>query len=325
MLVVSNRAVAVDRLNAAGVADEKLFGETVNQKGPDELRFAYAERRRGRWRVELVPEPDRISRTSPPSKKVFKHLRRRLMRECKNCVFFIHGFNQSFKESLVRAQKIEERYDVEVVVFSWPSNPGGVIIEEYKRAKAAARASVNALDRTFEKMQHYLRTPFKRSELRNCHVSFNLMAYSLGNYLLQKYVENPIFSGETVIFDNVVLTQADVDNQSHAHWVSRVETGKHVFVTINENDHVLKWSDLNFQRDRLGRTARGLNAPDVVYVDFTGGPGVGNTHGFYHEDTNEPIRQLFAEMLNGRPIFAPAGFVYNERKNAFEFPAEHRL
>jgi len=67
------------------------------------------------------------------------------------------------------------------------------------------------------------------------------------------------------------ICQADVDNHGHADWVNEISAGKRVYVTINENDFVLKWSDINFQKSRLGRSAKNLNS-SASYFNFTEGP-----------------------------------------------------
>jgi hypothetical protein len=123
---------------------------------------------------------------------------------------------------------------------------------------------MGALDSTMEKLGSYLKEPFNRDALEACNVKFSLMTYSLGNYLFQNYIIDSAYENETAMFDNIVLCQADVDNKGHASWVDLIETGKRVYITINENDWVLKWSDANFQKDRLGRTAKNLNSTNAI-------------------------------------------------------------
>ena len=145
------------------------------------------------------------------------------------------------------------------------------------------------------------------------------MTYSLGNYLFQNYVTDSIYEDETRIFENVILCQADVDNEDHAQWVDMIEAGKRIYITINENDWVLKWSDVNFQKDRLGRTARNLNSTKALYFDFTDGENVEKTHGVFYKDTNSVVKQFFTTVLNGRRGETIEGMVYDQRKNAYTF------
>jgi len=75
----------------------------------------------------------------------------------KNCIFFIHGFNNDLDDVVTRCWKFEKNYNVEVIAFSWPANGGGIRgAASYLSDKRDARMSVNALDRCFEKLFNYL-------------------------------------------------------------------------------------------------------------------------------------------------------------------------
>ena len=318
MLIVTNRNIVKSNFKN-GVGDEGAFGDGVNVKGPNEVRLAHATKESGKWQVRIVKEPSKITDTNIPSQKEFMKFRDQLIKDGKNCVFFVHGFNQSFKKNLEKALKIEEIHKVAVIAFSWPSNPGGFKTKEYRHAKRTARASDGALDATLEKLGRYLKEPFNKEALEKCGVKFSLMTYSLGNYLFQNYVIDSIYEDETRIFDNIVLCQADVDNEGHAQWVDMIQAGKRIYITINENDYVLKWSDANFQKDRLGRTARDLNSTKALYFDFTDCKDVGNTHGVFYKKTNPVVEQFFTTVLNGGRGETTEGMVYDRRKNAYTF------
>ncbi|WP_019026179.1 alpha/beta hydrolase [Colwellia piezophila] len=318
MYIITNRNINTRNFKD-GVGDHEAFGDKVNIKGPNEVRYATAEKVAGKWQIKLVKETHPITENNLASKKQFALIREQLTTSKKNCVFFVHGFNQSFKKNLEKAYDIEKLYGVEVIAFSWPSNPGGFKTREYRHAKRTARASIGALDSTLEKLGHYLKEPFNREALEACDIKLTLMTFSLGNYLFQNYVIDSIYENETAIFENVVLCQADVDNKHHAKWVDLIETGKRVYVTINENDYVLKWSDFNFQKDRLGRTASKLNAENVAYFDFTDGKGVGKTHGVFYKKTNPVVKSFFNLVLNGKRGEKVEGMTFDPRSNSFKF------
>ena len=128
-----------------------------------------------------------------------------------------------------------------------------------------------------------------------------------------------MLENETAIFENVILCQADVDNKGHSRWVDLVETGKRVYVTINEDDWVLKWSDANFQKDRLGSTAKNLNSSNAVYFDFTDGEGVKKTHGLFYKKTNNVVKDFFTKVLNGERGEHTQGMTYDPRTNSYRF------
>ncbi|WP_261817943.1 alpha/beta hydrolase [Vibrio gallicus] len=324
MLIITNRNINHANFKD-GVGDHQAFGDKINAKGPNEVRLAHAVKVDDQWQVRLVAEPSKLTLDNIPSKHVFNSMRRDLATSNKNCVFFIHGFNQSFSKNLEKSLAIEQAYNVEVIAFSWPSNPGGFMTSEYRQAKRNAQASVGALDATLEKIGVYLKTPFNKPALETCETKLSLMAYSQGNFLLQNYINNAQYEDETHIFDNIILCQADVDNHNHALWVEQIQSGKHVYITINENDYVLKWSDANFQKDRLGRTARNLNADNATYFDFTDGADIGNTHGIFYKNkkgtfnraTNNPTKNFFDAVLNGNKGQNVDGFVFDDRVNVY--------
>lgn len=318
MLVITNRNIVTQNFSN-GVGDHRAFGDKANSKGPNEVRFAHADKINGKWQVRLVAEPPGLTRSNLPSLQEFNSLRVNLTAKKRNCVFFVHGFNQSFEKNLEKSLAMERKHNVEVVAFSWPSNPGGSKLDEYRHARRNALASIGALDSTLERLALYIRGPFDRDRLKTCNVKFSFMAFSLGNLLLQNYISGMLYDSETRIFDNVILCQADVDSAAHEKWVDLIRAGQRVYVTINEYDWVLKWAEIASRRDRLGRTAQNLVSYRASYFDFSRGPKVHNTHEFFHIDTNPEIKNFFTEVLNGRRGEAVAGFTYDSRNNSFGF------
>ena len=309
ILVVTNRNVN------AGRTDDTLFGDGFNRKGAAELRLAKAEHdgKGENWRMELVPETG-ITAANMPSRRIFQEFRDSLIANQRDCVLFIHGFNQTLGKNLRKCWELEHTYDVDVVAFSWPSNPGGFKIREYRRAQAAARISVMALDRALEKLALYLHDQL----LPDCGVSFNLLLHSLGDYLFEHFVCNPVFTGQTRIFDNLILHQADVNHRDHYGWVNDLQYSKRVLVTINENDKVLGWSD-TINPDRLGNTTRELTASRPVYVDFTDADGVGGHHRLFWKARRNPhIEGFFDRALHGHRAEIGPGLSFNAEKNAYE-------
>lgn len=318
MLIITNRNINKSNFNN-GVGDHNAFGDNHNLKGANEVRLANAEKVNNKWEVRLVKESSVVTHNNIPSKKEFARIRDHLTSSGKNCVFFVHGFNQSFEKNLEKGLALEKEHGVEVIAFSWPSNPGGFKTKEYRQAKRNAMASVGALDSTLEKLGLYMKEPFNKQALEACNIKISLMTYSLGNFLFKNYITDSCYEDETRIFENVILCQADVDSKHHAEWVDNINAGKRVYITINENDFVLKWSDINFQADRLGRTAKNLNSDNAVYFDFTDGPDVGKTHGLFYKKTNSKVKHFFTEVVNGRRAERTTTLAYDQQSNSYRF------
>ena len=312
IIIVSNRNVNED------ATDDTVFGEQTNIQGINELRVATASynANTGQWEVNLLPETN--DDRNPPSRVIFEQvtalIRSGDLKE--NWVFYIHGFNQSFLQSLEACQALKENYGVNVISFSWPSNPGGIVFSEYRKARLAAQASSSALDRTLEKIEQYL-LDRPTEEIMACNISINLLIHSLGNYLVESFIRSPVFSGETRIFDNIIFHQADVDNRSHTEWIDLVEHGQRIYVTINEFDSILRKSDI-VNPARLGNTVEGLTAAQPIYIDFTDGEHVGRSHNFFQpKSENRTIANFFQEVLAGKHGEKISGFEFDSRTNTF--------
>ena len=312
IIIVSNRNVN------EGATDHTAFGEQTNTQGINELRVATVSYNTGtsQWRVDLLPETNDPS--NPPSKVLFEQVTT-LIRSGdlnKRWVFYIHGFNQSFLDNLEACQALKENYDLNVIAFSWPSNPGGFVFNEYRRARLAAQASSSAFDRTLEKIEQYLLSR-SHEEIMACNISINLLIHSLGNYLVESFIRSPVFNGETRIFDNIIFHQADVDNRRHTQWIDLVDHGQRIYVTINEFDSILRKSDV-INPARLGNTVEGLTATRTVYIDFTGGEHVGGSHNFFQpKSENRTIAEFFQQVLTGKHGERVPGFEFDSRTNTF--------
>ena len=318
IVVISNRNVN------ERYTDHRLFGENPNAKGLDEIRVAtaiYTEERK--WQLELLPESDNLEEENFPSRLLFQQIMGDIQTEKrkKNWLFYIHGFNNSLEANLNACRKLQQTYGVDIITFSWPSNPGGFVTNEYQKARQAAKASSNAIDRTLEKLGTYL-TKRPKEEVAACRISLNLLIHSMGNFLVENFIKDPVFTDETRIFDNIIFHQADVDNAKHSQWMDEVKYSKRIYITINENDGPLKASNA-VNSPRLGNTINELNAHRAIYVDFTDSKNVEDAHGLFNGiPGNEPLNQFFQEVFTGKRGERVQGFGYDERTNTYRIVEE---
>ena len=314
ILIASNRNV-----NEADQGD-KLFGEGINPNGPGELRFATAtfDEVQGQWSTKLLPEPEGLKADTRPSKVLFEQALGEIEagQRGRHWVLYVHGYNQSFAECLRVSQEISQRYDVEVMAFAWPANPGGFVLKEYEQARHAAKASAQAFDRAIALLEEYVRE-LPQDRFLASRTSVNLLVHSLGNYMLENFVRDPIFGGQTRVFDNVILHQPDVAHDSHLEWIDTIHSARRVYVTSNLNDVVLRASDL-INGPRLGNTQRGLRGERVTYIDFTEGRNVETQHNFgWGDHGNAKIDHFFRQVLRGQLGESPGIFEYDSRLNVF--------
>jgi len=311
ILIVTNRNLNAPRSNGV-----ELFGERVNSLGASEIRLAWAEFKNNRWHVELIPEPEDMNETNRPSRLIFEACRHDLQRTGRSCVLYVHGFNKQFRETLEQARSIRDRYQVATVMFSWPSNPGGWnIMREYKKARAIARNSTVAFDRTLSLLGSYL----QQGDLEDCEISFNMIVHSLGAYVFEDFVRDPIFTEQTRIFDNIVLHQADIDVTTHAQWVDQLRYSRRVYATINEQDKFLGLSDA-ISPDRLGNTLSSDRVERLRYIDFTNAEQIGNKHQLFERgaSVNENVEQFFDRLFHGAQAEIGSGIVFDQEQQVFK-------
>ena len=311
MLIVTNRNLQENKDSLS------RFGVKFNPNGNDELRLAKVSFSNDEWCVDVVEDTVRDDTNGNPafaSEREFIELQKRLKENEKNCVVFVHGFNQSFEEAIKDAWAIQENYGVEVILFTWPSNgrEGGIVPGKaggtiaYKNDKRDAVRSKEALDRLFEKLHFYLSKYNTEDDI--CNRNISLMCHSMGNYLLKNLMKSSIYQGETAIFDNIIMIAADVNNEGHDEWVDRLEYRKQLYIAINENDFALAFSRIKLgkhQKARLGHFTNNLCSRKAIYLDFTYSDGVKKSHSYYGNeviDINTTVKSVFEDILNGNRI-----------------------
>ena len=137
----------------------------------------------------------------------------------KNILVFIHGFANSFLNSIARAAYNREWFaasganaaDTTVIAFSWPSlgqlfaAPPHLLPDDYLRDQSKAGQSAFHIASFFTNLQPML------TQVRNQGRRVFLLAHSMGNYALQGAVESWFAHGNPAaeLFDEVVLAAAD--------------------------------------------------------------------------------------------------------------------
>ena len=354
MYLITNREIT-------GTTDTvDLLGERPNRKGPNELRILRASRRGRRWRLELLPDVltrEEKKQLGLPQNETFYVSHKAAIetieqarRQKRHILFFVHGFNNDVESVLNRAAELQRRFRVIVVPFSWPANGGGIKgVTSYRSDKRDAYTSKGALDRTLGIMRDHLTriTTLSREELwqqaqqrhpddgekrnalytallqKQCPVTINMLAHSMGNYLFKQVMKSTASEGTGLLFDNVVMAAADVNNPGHREWVDRIRARRRVIITINEHDYALAVSRAKAgdqQLARLGHCLNDLDSRRAIYVNFTGARGVGTSHAYFEGDAvekNPRIRTFFREAFRG--VDAERRLVYKAARNVFEF------
>ncbi|MEA2091619.1 MAG: alpha/beta hydrolase, partial [Campylobacterota bacterium] len=167
MFIITNRRVSKKK------GDFSIFKKTPNPKGPNELRLLEMVSENGKKIFTLLN--DKISKKQartmnedynlnldtkqnwPMSLEVACRIFNEAKSKEKHILVYVHGYNNDMKDIVTTAEKLENAYNVIVVIFSWPANGGGFFsgTAQYVGDKSDARVSTGALNSFFNKLHSY--------------------------------------------------------------------------------------------------------------------------------------------------------------------------
>ncbi len=233
-------------------------------------------------------------------------------------VVFLHGNNQTTAKNISKAIDIERLHKVNVIAFSWPSQPytgkedamlklikkeavkklireigGNNIVnialsklaeksEEYLRNYLLARINAEKSPPHFAHAMQVVNNMLVKKTGKRMKLSF--LCHSLGHYLLQNTMANHKLP---VRFKNIILHQADVDACDHETWVRKLHPrSDKIYITTNQYDYVLMASKFVNRKERLGQTRQFYNCRQCIYLDFSDAANTSdeNEHEFFRLD-----------------------------------------
>lgn len=260
------------------------------------------------------------------SQALFSNLRKKMKKDGADSLIFIHGFNVSFVDAIESAAQLAEEYATRnykpnIFVFSWPSDGK---VTGYYNDRHDAEASGYAFARGLMKLSGFLKD-CKPNQV--CHQKVHLMAHSMGNYVLRHALQQAkkISEGASLarIFDEIILTAADEDNDAFEHHYKLAELSnlaQRVTVYFNSGDLALTTSDkVKGNPDRLGHD--GPNKPHevsakVVLVDASSVVGGIAEHSYHQE--NDVVMKDIISVLKGKGSESIKGRQYVPHANKFK-------
>jgi hypothetical protein len=127
-----------------------------------------------------------------------------------------------------------------------------------------------------------------------------LLIHSLGDDLFESFVRDPIYSGETKIFDTIVLHQPDISEPRLHHWIDKVQWQDSMDLTYNRYDAVLRLSMLI--NDVRAGIAGGEDPKKMLkFVDFTHGRHIAANHFMFTDLDNTIVHEACRRMIRGVP------------------------
>ena len=257
------------------------------------------------------------------SDRLFGKIRKEINARGCDALVYIHGFANTFEESIARAAQLHEVYQVGppkkpqhpvVFVFCWPSNGRVTPPWEYFSDRQDAEASGVAMARTVCRLYDFI-----RREGTPCKQRIHVVAHSMGNWALRHAVQ--ALKGERrlePIFDNVFLMAADEDDDALERddkLKPLLDLARRIHVYHSEDDKALIMSNTTkFNGARLGnnglRSVSGIYhqviAVDCQAVDDTEMLQVDHQ---YYRRRDEVIKDVRAVLSGKRPDDIPGRIV----------------
>jgi len=203
------------------------------------------------------------------STRIFREMKK-LMDGQQDFIINIHGFNVSWWQAVGAAMSLQlmlnrqsDCKNVNVFLFSWPSNGKMMQGRAYASDRSDAKDSGLAVARGFLKLRDFLMTLKSKtndSALKECRQDLHLLCHSMGNYVFQKalrHLRNEVHTPALPrLFKNIFMCAPDVgDNifekdqpMNDAH-----ELCRNLSVYFNEGDVAMYISDFTKgNSERLG-------------------------------------------------------------------------
>ncbi len=209
---------------------------------------------------------------------------------------FVHGFNVTFPEALLRAAQIayDMKFQGQVVLFSWPAGARGgffeknLILRTYERNLQNARESIDAATRVFE-------------ELLSLSIPVQVLVHSMGHQVVVPALQRASTGTGAARpwIQELILNAPDLDpSEFEAAREGLGRVAKRITIYCSRTDQALRASKAFHGSARLGSCSAfaGVDVINVSEVDDPGLTGLG--HGYY---SSRPVLTDIYQVILGIP------------------------
>ncbi len=202
-------------------------------------------------------------------------------------LLFVHGHGKNLPMVLTRANQIQTRYDVSLVVFDWPSYNSN-----FNKSLTNVRKCGENFYNLLLQMKQYREEKFEADQ------QLSMMLHSLGNYFLTHMVLNGNNQYlEEKIFDNIIMNAAAVKSKDHGELISQIRIQDRMYIALNNKDRVLRGAHLLMSGKMLGNQALDPLASNASYMDFSSVAGSEHTYfaGYHQFEDDLPAIMQFLQ------------------------------
>jgi len=171
---------------------------------------------------------------------------------------YVDGHGKTFGQTMERGFALTGRFNINLVVFDWPSDYLALRKTAYNADEVSA-GFVIAMRDLSEMHENYFRSS-----------SVSVMFHSMGNRILKNISTSRLLDNmPKMLFTNIIINAAAVKKQNHAHWIERLNIQKRIYITVNDSDINLRGASMLRLAEQLGRKISSHLARNAFYVNFS--------------------------------------------------------
>ena len=268
--------VATNRILKKDESGNQIFGDKLGEKL--QYLIAYPNDHNNQWKIEILESYEEgVNKIGSTEKKR---------------LFFIHGDGKNLPLALIRANNIQKKFNVQIILFDYPSySPDLNPYRNFRQSKRNIKESI----------------PFFHQFLKGTDQLFSnketgsILFHSLGNSLLRNYLlryNQEYFKS----FDNIILSASTTPSRKHNRWLSKLEDRNEVFVLYNKEDFMLKMLKLFQFKNMLGLSPKKRKVHGVKYINLSSYLNSIHT-GFDHKmilNYNDKLYDLYFKLFHGK-------------------------
>ena len=213
----------------------------------------------------------------------------------RDMLLFIEGHGKTLPMTLNRAFQVQDRYNVALLVFDWPSQHSN-----FNKSLSRVRRCGDNFYNLMLQIRDYRYSAMEENQ------AFSILCHSLGNYFISnfvvcgdhQYLQDPFI-------DNIVMNASAIRTKEHGEVLSQVRIADRIYITSNRNDFVLRGAHLLTSGKMLGNLVIKPLATNAQYLNFTGVAGREHSYYFgYHpfEYENPAFYYFYHTAFHGKEV-----------------------
>jgi hypothetical protein len=190
-------------------------------------------------------------------------------------VLYAEGDGKTFPDNIDRTTRLTRLYDVNVIMFDWPSR-----VPEYSGMQNVRNTVRNT--EILTKQFHTFLLLFKAYKTTQpAHIAHSsLFFHSLGNAVFQNSVKKygTADFGKGLV-DNLIFNAACIPSHGSRKWIEKLDFQNHVYIVYNRKDKTLREASVLFFNRLLGCQCTKPLARNAVYFNIH--PLAGKNHNYF--------------------------------------------